>query len=206
MRAMLLAIGWLGLFSGPGRGQAESFPFDEWTSADGKKLSARLIRLEGDAVWLRMKDGGKRVSVKLDKLGDASKALLDGYRASVTAEIEGGAIGTSTIFRSVALGLGEQTAKALIDKELYFAVTDIRVDTNRNGADLELDKALFVRVLPPRNWEYHEKEDALFITPVRGKGSRLRIRKGARYKIKFTKDTLFEFGTVGIADGVIIHR
>jgi hypothetical protein len=31
-------------------------------------------------------------------------------------------------------------------------------------------------------------------------------REGAQYKVLFTSKTLLEFGTVGISEGVIIHR
>lgn len=198
-------------------GQADSFPYETWTSKDGKKIVARLTKLEQKEVTLQMKKGGKRYTLKRDKLSEESNAMLVQHRQSVIEEIKGGEVGTTTIFKAVVVGVGPKAAEALGNKTLAFSVTDIRVDTNRTSAYLVLDEALFLKVQAPPNYELFEKEKALYSRPARKDRrsdprrrvnalARFMAREGAQYKVLFTSRTLFEFGTVGISDGVIIHR
>ena len=213
---ILMCFGWLLLVS-MAVGQADSFPYEDWTSEDGRKIVARLTMLEAKEVTLQMKRGGKRYTLKRAKLSDESNAQIERHRASVLAEIKSGALNTSTIFRSVVLGVGPKAVEALADKTLAFSVTDIRIDTDRKAAYLELDEALFLKVQAPSNYELFEKDRALYSRPGRkdrrydsrrtvNELARFMAREGAQYKVLFTKETLFEFGTVGITDGVIIHR
>lgn len=197
-------------------GQADSFPYETWTSKDGKKIVARLTKLGPKEVTLQMKKGGKRYTLKRSKLSAASNAALMQHRASVIEEIKSGAVGTTTIFKAVVVGVGEKAVAALEGKTLAFSVSDIRIDSNRTTAYLVFDDALFLQVQAPRNRELFEKEKALYSRPSRkdrldsrrsvNELSRLMAREGGQYQIQFSEKTLLEFGTVGITDGVIIHR
>lgn len=208
MKAMLLASAgaWLGLAAGAVHGQADSFPFEKWSSADGKSIEAQLIKAEGDTVTLRRKNGGKRFEVKREQLSKESLEAIESYRKRVRGEIESGEVGTTTIYQATVLGLGAEAAAALAEKKLFFAVTEIRLDSDRQAAWLGLNKGIFMQVFPPRGWEFIEQDDSLYLSRKRGKGTRRSVRRGQDYGVEFTKNAIFEIGTVGITDGVIIHR
>lgn len=215
MRTVISILAGLLLPASLGFGQADCFPYEEWTSQDGKTIVARFTKLEGEDVTLQMKKGGKRYSFSREKLSEVSNKALEEYQAAVKKELRGGEISATTIFKSVALGLAETAGAVLVNKEVSFPVTEIRIETDRRSAYLELDRALFLMVYAPNGRELFEKEKTLYSRPINktrfdgrrsvNEEARHMARQGGSYSVRFSKEAVLEFGTVGITDGVILH-
>lgn len=198
-------------------GQLDSFPYEDWTSKEGKKITARLVKLDEKQVTLQMKKGGKRYTLKRDKLSKDSNAKLAQYRESVKQDLRKSKIDAQSIYKAVMVGIGDRVQSALQQQRVSFNVTDVRLDTNRASGYLVLDDILFLKVKAPQNQEFFEKEKALYHRPTRkdrrfdsrktiNELSQLVATEGRAYEVFFEAKTSIVFGTVGITDGVIIER
>lgn len=60
-----------------------AFAADAWrtfTSSDGRKMEAKILRVEYDFVMLELKKDGRQIPVEFDKLSDADVAFLRAYK------------------------------------------------------------------------------------------------------------------------------
>ena len=198
-------------------GQLDSFPYEDWTSKDGEKITARLVNLDDKQVTLQMKKGGKRYTLKRDKLLKESNAKLAQHREAVKQDLRKSKIDAQSIYKAVMVGIGDRVQSALQQQRVSFKVSDVRLDTNRTSGYLVLDDILFLKVKAPQNQEFFEKEKALYYRPTRkdrrfdsrknvNELSRLVATEGSAYEVHFEAKTSIDFGTVGITDGVIIER
>ena len=198
-------------------GQADAFLYQEWTDKDGKTITARLSKLEGKKITLQVKKGGKRYTLDRAKLSETSNKVIDELQAAVAQQIASGQIDTSVIYQGAALGLGDKLAGKLHDRKLAFTVTDIRIETDKKAAFLGLDDALFLKIYAPSGREYFEKQDVLLHRPSnksridpRGRRVNEEARRvaadGGQFTVHFSNKMIFEFGQVGVSDGIIVHQ
>lgn len=197
-------------------GQAESFPYRDWVSADGKTIVARLTKMEGKSVTLQLKKGGRRYAIARTKLSEESNKIIDDRLSALKKKVAKDQIDVSVIYQAVALGLKDEVSAGLIGKRMAFPVTDVRKQSDHVSAFIVLGDALFLKAYAPKGTEFYEKEKGLYTRPSRknridgqrsvNKLSRLIAQEGKNYEILFSDKTVFEFGTVGVSDGVIIHN
>ncbi len=217
MKIWILSSIWSFLSCAVVFGQLDSFPYESWSSKDGKKITARLIKFDDKQVSLQMKKGGKRYTLKRERLSEASNAQLAQYREAVKQELKKSKIGAQTIYKAVMVGLADRAHEALQLQRVSFSVTDIRVDTNRTSGYLVLNDVIFFKVHAPANQELFEKEKALYYRPSRkdrrydprrtvNELARMIAKEGGSYQVFFDEEIAIEFGTVGITDGVIIQK
>ena len=201
---LLFLVGWLGAVC-TAFGQADSFEFCTWTSTDGKKIEARLHRVDGKKITLQVKKGGKRYTFDKSKLSEASLKIVTDKKAELRKALTTPkSVDAATIYQAVALGMENEVTKALATHRLGFPVSKVRVQTDRISAYLVLGDALFYSYLAPEGRELFEKSDALWSRPK--KKERIDVNKtvdklsqkiaseDGRFTVHFTDTTVLEWG------------
>lgn len=196
--------------------ETPGFTHETWTNSAGKKIEAQLIKLDGNEVTLKLKKTGKRYTLKREKLSTESNGKIDKYRKDIQSKINKGKLGSDTLLKGAQLGLSKSLSAALKEQTVSFKVTNVRISTDKKEAHIEFGSGVYYQVHARRGYEFFERQDNLYQRPVNKRRidggtnfnelARLVARHGATFTIEFSDDPIVSEGTVGITDGVIIHR
>ena len=193
------------------------FDYRSWKNTEGKEFEARLDSLieSGKKVVLQAKNGGMRYTLPLDKLSNADGNYIFNEVEDQKDALKSGKADALTLYKAAALGLSSEIEASIGKiKSLSLKVTDYTISTDKMTAEIELEGAIFARILLPASYKdgFVERSKSLCIKGegrgyywwgnVKGSDSVV-ATKGSLITFDPTQGMRVEWGRVGVVDGPI---